>query len=254
MTFSLYYAVALALFFESILSSIYHLCPSMTNFQFDSTFQYVFLVLLSIRMYQNRHPDANLKPSHVFYLLSICVIFTSISLFRENSSDYPARIILTLGFTVITGILLFLVYNLYLPQLPLYYYRAWKEEKSMVRTLQQVFCPKYNKTRIFQMIGLAAAVVMIIIVIWTPGILTTVATGILLGITLNVMFYYLYYWIMKLVHKEFLHRPFVFTIALALLIVSVICWGFAFYFWYTLRGSWSVSPALARERLTLHFP
>ena len=38
--FGLYYAIGLAMIFESFFSAAYHVCPTPENFQFDTTFMY----------------------------------------------------------------------------------------------------------------------------------------------------------------------------------------------------------------------
>ena len=65
-TFGIYYSISFAMFFEGFLSSIYHLCPTLTNLQFDTTFIYIMLTLLFVKYYKNRHPDSNFRPFSVF--------------------------------------------------------------------------------------------------------------------------------------------------------------------------------------------
>ena len=52
--FLLYYAYGLALIFESAMSSLYHICPTNSNLQFDTTFMFVICVLIFLILSQKR--------------------------------------------------------------------------------------------------------------------------------------------------------------------------------------------------------
>ena len=58
--FGLFYSLGWALILEGILSGIYHICPTSTNFQFDTTFMFFISVMVFLRVYQFRHPDTSL--------------------------------------------------------------------------------------------------------------------------------------------------------------------------------------------------
>jgi hypothetical protein len=55
--FGIFYAMGFALIFEGILSGCYHICPTKQNFQFDTTFMYIMALMMSIKLFQFRHPD-----------------------------------------------------------------------------------------------------------------------------------------------------------------------------------------------------
>ncbi|XP_065185070.1 LOW QUALITY PROTEIN: SID1 transmembrane family member 1-like [Sycon ciliatum] len=71
----LLYALGLALCLEGVLSACYHVCPTPVNFQFDTSFMYVIIVLSFLHLYQSRNPDA-IKPAHHFlaFLCTVVVI------------------------------------------------------------------------------------------------------------------------------------------------------------------------------------
>ncbi|KAI6656996.1 SID1 transmembrane family member 1 [Oopsacas minuta] len=124
--FGLYYGLAIALFIEGIMSCIYHLCPSLINFQFDTTFMYIIATLLFIRLYKNRNPDATIHPFVAFVMLSVAVLFTSVSLFKESHSNFSGRIVLTLALIVYALVVIHLVYTLFVKNLLNYYYQDFK--------------------------------------------------------------------------------------------------------------------------------
>ncbi|KAJ8316317.1 hypothetical protein KUTeg_006331 [Tegillarca granosa] len=73
----LYYAMGLGLCMEGIMSACYHVCPTYSNFQFDTSYMYIIACLCMLRIYQNRHPDISAK-AHTSYLLMALVIFIAV--------------------------------------------------------------------------------------------------------------------------------------------------------------------------------
>jgi hypothetical protein len=74
---SLYYSLGICLIFEGISSSIYHLCPSRINLQFNTTFMIICILLLSLTIYNKRHQRRILEPFK-FYLLVVFVLTLNI--------------------------------------------------------------------------------------------------------------------------------------------------------------------------------
>ncbi|PZC70881.1 hypothetical protein B5X24_HaOG214684 [Helicoverpa armigera] len=69
--YGLLYSMGLALVMEGVLSACYHLCPNKMNFQFDSSFMYVIAVLVMIKLYQNRHSDIIPSAHTTFIVLAV---------------------------------------------------------------------------------------------------------------------------------------------------------------------------------------
>ena len=244
--FGLYYAVSVAFFFEGIMSGIYHLCPSIINFQFDTTFIYILAAMLFVRLYKNRHPDSEVKPCAVFILLSIVVLFTCVSLFKEDSTNYVGKVILTIGITFFTFFTIYMVYNLFITELLYFYYKDCTKHKSILRALRQLFWPKYNKSRIYLSILILIASITVVVILWIPGFFASVASAIIYIFAIQMVFYIIFYWVEKFINKEFLHRPFVFFFAFFLLLLSLVFWIPAFYFYQSASSNWDDSPAVAR--------
>ncbi|KAL4229337.1 RNA transmembrane transporter [Mactra antiquata] len=75
--FGLFYAMGFALCMEGIMSGCYHVCPTVSNFQFDTSFMYIMACLCILKIYQNRHPDISAKP-HSAYMTMAFVIFIAV--------------------------------------------------------------------------------------------------------------------------------------------------------------------------------
>ncbi|PAA84760.1 hypothetical protein BOX15_Mlig015653g1 [Macrostomum lignano] len=75
--FGIFYAMGIALIMEGIMSGCYHVCPSYSNFQFDTAYMYVLAVLCMLKIYQTRHPDINAS-AHVACMAMAIVIFVSV--------------------------------------------------------------------------------------------------------------------------------------------------------------------------------
>ena len=72
---SLYYSMGICLILEGLCSSIFHICPSLLNFQFDTTFMFLGTILTFMTIYQKRHKAPN--PMKI-YSLSSLLIFINI--------------------------------------------------------------------------------------------------------------------------------------------------------------------------------
>ena len=60
---------------QAFMSVAYHLCPSITNYQFDATFMYVMAVLGLFKVLTTRAPD--LSPAlhrHACFLMVIIIV------------------------------------------------------------------------------------------------------------------------------------------------------------------------------------
>ncbi|CAH1102697.1 unnamed protein product [Psylliodes chrysocephalus] len=67
--YGLFHAMGVALIIEGLLSACYHICPSQSNYQFDTSFMYVMAVLCMVKLYQNRHSDINATAYTTFTVL-----------------------------------------------------------------------------------------------------------------------------------------------------------------------------------------
>ncbi|NP_001103253.1 Sid-1-related B precursor [Tribolium castaneum] len=78
--YGVFYAMGAALIMEGVLSGCYHLCPNETNFQFDTSFMYVMIVLCLVKLYQNRHPDVTPTAYTTFSILGATILCGTIGI------------------------------------------------------------------------------------------------------------------------------------------------------------------------------
>ena len=74
---SLYISLSVALVMEGLFSGMYHVCPSILNFQFDTTYMFIGTALSFITLYQKRHPGF-LPGAFRSYLFLAFIIFLNI--------------------------------------------------------------------------------------------------------------------------------------------------------------------------------
>jgi len=73
---SLYYSLGITLVLEGICSSLFHTCPSVLNFQFDTSFMFIGTSLMFLTLYSKRH---TILPSPMkFYSFLSCIVFVNI--------------------------------------------------------------------------------------------------------------------------------------------------------------------------------
>jgi hypothetical protein len=77
---SLYYSMGLSVVLEGLFSSLYHVCPSKMNFQFDATFMLIGSGLLFITLYQKRHPTFSTGAFKAFGFFGTFVFLDFLSL------------------------------------------------------------------------------------------------------------------------------------------------------------------------------
>ncbi|KAG5866897.1 hypothetical protein JTB14_037848 [Gonioctena quinquepunctata] len=122
--YGIYHAMGLALIIEGILSACYHICPSQSNYQFDTSFMYVMAVLCMIKLYQNRHPDVNATAYTTFTILGGAIFIAMIGILK---GDWAIWIIFVISYTSLCIVVSFKIYFLN------YVMDALKDLKEIVR-------------------------------------------------------------------------------------------------------------------------
>ncbi|XP_070548987.1 SID1 transmembrane family member 1-like [Ptychodera flava] len=107
--FGLHYALGIALIMEGILSGSYHVCPNGSNYQFDTSYMYIMVCLMTLKLFQNRHPD-QLASAHVTYicLAVFATIVVFVLVFGTQVLDWIILLFVHIG---ISFILTLLYYN-----------------------------------------------------------------------------------------------------------------------------------------------
>ncbi|XP_017792434.1 PREDICTED: SID1 transmembrane family member 1-like [Habropoda laboriosa] len=235
--YGIFYAMATALIMEGILSGSYHVCPNRSNFQFDTSFMYIIVVLCMIKIYQTRHPDINARAPVTFGVLALIIFIELIGVL--NDSTY---------FWIIFTILHLLI-CLFLT-LQIYYMGQWKCRDFLAQVIQSckydirsqitgLPLPSYPKRFIMLVIGNSCNVALAILGnIYHQKNFAVFLLTILMS---NLVLYILFYIVMKICHKERIRfQPLIY------IILSIISWTGALYFFITKNISWAVTPAQSR--------
>ena len=75
---ALYYSLGISLFFEGVCSAVFHICPSVLNFQFDTTFMFIGTMLTFITIYQKRHMAP--QPMKIYSFSAFLILVNTIPL------------------------------------------------------------------------------------------------------------------------------------------------------------------------------
>ncbi|MBN3304198.1 SIDT1 protein, partial [Amia calva] len=237
--FGLFYAMAVALMMEGVLSACYHVCPNYSNFQFDTSFMYMLAGLCMLKLYQTRHPDVNTS-AYFAYATFAVVIFLAVLgvIFGKNATWFW---ILFSVIHVLASLAL---------STQIYYMGRFKIDMNIFRRIgmvlyndcvQQCNRPMYMDRMVLLILGN--------LVNWSFAICGLILkprdfASYLLGIFIcNLLLYLAFYIIMKLRSSESLQ-----PIPLFCIIATAIMWGAALYFFFQNLTSWEESPAQSREQ------
>ncbi|KAL3885454.1 hypothetical protein ACJMK2_025511 [Sinanodonta woodiana] len=233
--FGLFYAMGLALCMEGIMSASYHVCPSASNFQFDTSFMYIMGCLCILKIYQNRHPDISAK-AHSSYLLMAVVIFIAVIgvLYGTNAFWILFALVYMLASLVLS--------------IHLYYMGRWQLDRYVFKRLWMLFrtdifrCtkPMYLHRIVLLLIGgVINWTIALFGAITNPGNFASYLLAIFIG---NLILYCVFYIIMKILSKEKLG-----LLTASCIVMAFVSWCFALYFFFAHLTSWQVTAAKSRE-------
>ncbi|XP_019614907.1 PREDICTED: SID1 transmembrane family member 1-like isoform X1 [Branchiostoma belcheri] len=236
--FGLYYAIALALVMEGIMSACYHVCPNYSNFQFDTSFMYIIGGLGMLKLYQKRHPDVN-PNAYAAYMFFAGVIFMAVIGVVYGTKAFWGV------FTVV-----YILATLFL-NMELYYMGRWsfdlkvfKRAYVMLRTdyLQCTDCrPMYTSRFVLLTIG---NLVNLALALAGAVYQFQDFASFLLGIVIsNLLIYFGFYIVMKMISGERISAGSCLLIAL-----SATVWAAALYFFLEANTSWQKMPAQSRAQ------
>ncbi|XP_071555084.1 SID1 transmembrane family member 1 isoform X1 [Temnothorax nylanderi] len=256
--YGLFYAMGTALIMEGILSASYHVCPSRSNFQFDTSFMYVIAVLCMIKIYQNRHPDINARAPVTFGMLAVIIFAGLIGVLSGSKT-----------FLIIFSILHLLI--CFFLTVQIYYMGRCKFNRSVFKRVIQVcnllnitHCRKTFTIGILQRFkhearcGIwhllrplypARFIMLVLANLCNVGLAVfgnmyqqgNFATFLLAILMSNLILYTFFYIMMKLCHRErILPTPAIY------IFLSMLFWGAAMYFFVNKTISWALTPAQSR--------
>lgn len=227
---SLFFAIGWAMCAEGVFSAMYHVCPSVAEYQFDVIFMFVIASVTALAVYQTG-ADARKFVSAKYYLFFIfpLLVFDYVGVIR-NTTDMPVAGIAAFATLVSIWELLVLAYIWDEFESPMNAVRALPKN-SVIR---QSFCGTVGY-------GLYAAAVVgmtiaTIIVNWNVS--NTFLGSILVGSLLAIlrMAYQRVQWSGR--------RLFVFV---SLLLLSLGCWSYAVYVYSLWTSDKTLSPWASRD-------
>uniref|UniRef100_A0A1I7Y4N4 SID1 transmembrane family member 1 n=2 Tax=Steinernema glaseri TaxID=37863 RepID=A0A1I7Y4N4_9BILA len=232
----LMYAIGIAIMMEGVMSASYHICPSQSNYQFDTSFMYIIGALGMLRIYQIRHPDVNAS-AHVSF--AVMAVFIFLAMCGVYLNDLP--------FWIVFAVTYFLV--MLNVSIQFYYKGRWKFSPGGICSELKHSCkrfkcynfiiPKHKGRFVFLLLGNAVNVAYI--VIGVMGRPKDFPSFLLFPFTVNLFLYMIYYMLMKYLHKE---RPVIRSVFF--MILSFLCWIGSMYFFKHTANDWSVTPARSR--------
>lgn len=233
----LMYAIGIAIMMEGVMSASYHVCPSSSNYQFDTSFMYMIGALGMLKIYQLRHPDVNAN-AHVSF--AVMALFIFLAMCGVYFNDLP--------FWLLFGVLYVTV--MFSISLEFYFKGMWRfrlkdlfgQIHKALRASKRcsMLIPRFKSRFLFLFVGNALNLTYVVFgVLRRPK---NFPSFLLHPFIANLFLYLMYYIVMKLVHHEKFGRR-----SLSFLILALFCWGSAMWFFINTVADWSVTPAKSRE-------
>ncbi|CDS42037.1 SID1 transmembrane family [Echinococcus multilocularis] len=232
--YGLFYAMGLALTMEGLLSACYHICPSFSNFQFDTAYMYILALILMLKIYQTRHPDINAS-AHSAYMVMAVVILAGVTGVLYGGETFWVL------FTII-----FLTMSVWLTA-EIYYMGQWNFDICLPRRLYHlmrsdgIHCltPMYMERMLLLLVANCVNIGIAAFGLFTrPRDFSSFLLSIFM---INLLMYYFFYVIMKCRFRERFH-----CIPVLYILLACITWGSAIYFFIQHSTTWEVTPAQSR--------
>ncbi|XP_043279627.1 SID1 transmembrane family member 1-like isoform X2 [Venturia canescens] len=236
--YGLFYAMGTALMMEGLLSGSYHVCPSHSNFQFDTSFMYIISVLCMVKIYQNRHPDINARASVTFAVLALIIFLGMVGVLKgtENFWIFFTMIHLLVCVSVTAQI---------------YYMGRFRLNRGLLHRVIMTFKHDARAGRFDAFRPLYGGRLILLLIANCCNVALAVwgnmhhdkdfATFLLYLLMSNLILYTFFYIVMKLLYGEkILLEPSCY------IILSFVTWGGALYFFINKSISWALTPAQSR--------
>ncbi|XP_045475522.1 SID1 transmembrane family member 1-like isoform X2 [Harmonia axyridis] len=235
--YGLFYSMGIALIIEGLLSACYHMCPSQSNYQFDTSFMYVMAVLCMITLYQNRHPDLNASAYGTFSVLGFGIFLATMGILNGSLTIW---IIFFIGYTSLCFYISFKIYFLSFVIQGLYKFRDDLSKNGFGR---ETFSP-IKKTRFLSLITINIINIGMLgigLILYSKG-KTDFGTFLLGLLMANAIVHALFYTTMKIIHNERICIE-----AIVYGVLGILSWIAATIFFLDAATLWTVTPAESRQ-------
>ncbi|CAH8475017.1 unnamed protein product [Heterobilharzia americana] len=232
--YGLFYAMGLALTMEGLMSACYHMCPSFSNFQFDTAYMYILAMLIMLKIYQTRHPDVNASAHSAYMVMAVVIFLGVLGVLYGNQVFW---IIFTIFFLIMSVVL----------TVEIYYMGQWNIDLCLPRRIYHLirtdgigcFRPTYLERMVLLLIAnLVNFTLAGYGIVRRPRDFSTFLLSIFM---INLLMYTFFYVIMKLRHRERFQM-----LSLVYILLACVSWGCAIYFYLTRTTTWEVTPARSR--------
>lgn len=235
--YGLFYAMGVALIIEGILSACYHICPSQSNYQFDTSFMYVMSVLIMVKLYQNRHPDINATAYTTFSVVGIAIFIAMIGILDGTLFIWVLFIV---SYSILIILLSLKIYYVnYVVSGAKQFYIFYKNQGLCIETVSPLRKGRFVAVLVtnvanFSMLGIGLYIYL--------NNITDFGTFLLALLLGNTVIHISFYTIMKLIHKERIcYESLIFGV------VGMAFWITAGIFFLDAATLWTVTPAESRQ-------
>ncbi|XP_012280860.1 SID1 transmembrane family member 2 isoform X2 [Orussus abietinus] len=260
--YGLFYAMGTALMMEGVLSGSYHLCPNHSNFQFDTSFMYIMAVLCMVKIYQTRHPDINARAPVTFGVLALMIFFGLVGVL--DGSRY---------FWIIFSIIHLSTCLALTAQI--YYMGRWKFNGGLLRRVVMTARHDARAGLIYLVRPIYGARLVLLVIANLCNLALAIFgnmhhekdfdTYLLAVLMTNLLLYMVFYIVMKVCvshcyinvdnivminpatfYFQLCHREWIMLEPLIYIILAILVWGAALYFFINKSISWALTPAQSR--------
>ena len=193
---SLYYSVGLSLMLEGICSSLFHMCPSQLNFQFDTSFMFIGTTLMFLTLYQKRHNTRIPSPLRVYFILAILIFINLLPLSGASNGN-------ELWFWIIIDIIL--SYIMLFGSVYVYYGKEYDlDMDSLIVLYRKIKNIKYREIPRFLLLLILNSFTLSMIIygsISKPDF----TMWLLALFIINMAIYFIFYLVQKVIHKEYIN-------------------------------------------------
>ena len=211
----LYYSLGITLILEGVSSSIYHICPSKLNFQFDTTFMIIGLLLAFITLYNKRNQAQILNPFK-FYILVFFVL--TLNVLSLNSHTNMVQLwFWGVLFVFMTYLMIFGSVYIYFGNLYEFNLDSFKTLVKYIKSSKKDI-PRSSLIVLLNSFNISSC-------LYASLVLPNFTGWILMVSSINLFIYFIYYIIIKVLNGEHVYN----VIKLAIIVDGVLM-GVALYF------------------------
>tara|TARA_B110001469_G_C9594211_1_gene295003 strand:- start:32 stop:1210 length:1179 start_codon:yes stop_codon:yes gene_type:complete len=185
----LYYALGISLIFEGICSATYHICPTKLNFQFDTTFMFIGGILMFITIYGKQHTEPN--PMKIYSFLGF-LIFINILPLSGLTTEFEQYFW--------GGIFIVVAYIMITVSVHLYYGKEYELEsfKTIFKNMKHV--KRKDVPKLLMLVTLNCFTLGTYL--WAVITQANFTDWVLGLIIINMLLYFCYYLIQKLINRD----------------------------------------------------